>query len=197
VAFISNGTTIIDAGAFSASLGSLVLIAEQTASGADSINFTSGINSTYPLYKFELINCRCSNNGRQIEFNLSTDGGSNYNVNKTATLFIAQQNKNGDGGDLSFSSAKSSSNTSGVSAINFTDGSSDGMSGEMFLFNPSSTTFVKHFIANSNGANDDNTVNNILTAGYANTSSAINAVTFDTFDGTIDGIFKLYGIKDS
>ena len=78
MAFISNGTTILDAGAFQASLGNLVLISEQTASSSASISFTSGIDSTYPIYRFEFINCHPSNSTVPFQVNFSSDGGSNY-----------------------------------------------------------------------------------------------------------------------
>src|SRR6056300_984422 len=91
--FISNGTTILDNGAFSVSLGNQVLISEQTASASASISFTSGIDSTYPIYRFEFINCHPSADSKTFEFNLSTDGGSNYNVTKTTTFFGAYHNE--------------------------------------------------------------------------------------------------------
>src|SRR5210317_2146289 len=87
--FISNGTTILDNGAFSVSLGNQVLISEQTASASASISFTSGIDSTYPIYRFEFIDIHPSTNDVDFQFNLSTDGGSNYNVTKTTTNFQA------------------------------------------------------------------------------------------------------------
>ena len=75
MAFISNGTTILDNGAFSVSLGSMVLLSEQTASASASISFTSGIDSTYPIYKFEFINIHPSVQNANPQFNFSTDGG--------------------------------------------------------------------------------------------------------------------------
>ena len=76
------------------------------------------------------------------------------------------------------------------------DESDENQNGYIFLFNPSSTTFVKHFIGNFNGMNNVETVHG-LGAGYFNTTSAINAFQFKNSAGTIDGTFRLYGIKDS
>jgi hypothetical protein len=67
--------------------GKMILISEQTASGSASISFTSGIDSTYPIYKFDFINIHPATDGVRLQFNLSTDGGSNYNVTKTSTSF--------------------------------------------------------------------------------------------------------------
>ena len=198
MAFISNDTTILDNGAFQASLGSMVLLSDQNASGASSVNFTSGINSTYPIYLFQIINAICSNDGRGININFSTDGGSNYNVVKTSTAFFATHFENGSGGSVSYS-PKDEAQSTANQELNFTTQSTPkgGISGNILLFNPSSTTFVKHFITSTNGKNDDNSSNNGFVSGYCNTTSAINAVRFDTFDGTMDGTYKLYGIKDS
>lgn len=199
MAIISNGTTMLSSGAFDVSLGSLVLISEQTASGASSVNFTSGINSTYPIYLLQIIDAICSNNGRGININFSTDGGSNYNVVKTSTAFFATHFESGSGGSVSYSTGKDLAQSTENQELNFTTQSTPkgGISGNILLFNPSSTTFVKHFITLTNGKNDDNSSNNGFVSGYCNTTSAINAVRFDTFDGTMDGIYKLYGIKDS
>jgi len=189
---------MLSSGAFSASLGSLVLLSEQTASASASISFTSGIDSTYPIYMFELINCTCSNNGRGIDVYFSTNGGSDYNAIKTTTIINAYHAEGGGSGTLQqITGVKAPTQSSDGLFLNYSDGSASGMSGNLLLFDPSNTTFVKHFIARSNGKNDDNTTNDVFSAGYVNSTSAVNAVRFDTFDGNIIGTFKLYGIKDS
>ena len=70
----------------------------------------------------------------------------------------------------------------------------------MFLFNPSSTTFVKHFI--SSNTRMDYSVrpysNQYMVAGYINTTSAVDAIQFSMWSGNMDaGTIKLYGLKDS
>jgi hypothetical protein len=89
MAFISNGTTILDAGAFDVSLGSKILISEATASASASIEFTSGIDSTYDIYKWEYTSIHPQNDIADFQLNFSSDGGSNYNVTKTTTNFRA------------------------------------------------------------------------------------------------------------
>jgi hypothetical protein len=201
MAFISNGTTILDNGAFQASLGSLVLISEQTASASSSISFTTGIDSTYPIYKFEFINIHPSIDNGIFKFNLSTDGGSNYNVVKTTTTApIAQHTESGASSSLSYDTgedlAQSTADQSFVSGIGDTGDQS--ASGYLYLYNPSSTTFVKHFMARINFYHPDNKSIDASVAGYGNTTSAINAVIFRMNSGNIDdGTIKLYGIKDS
>jgi hypothetical protein len=203
MAFISNGTTILDNGAFDVSLGGLVLLSEQTASGSASISFTSGIDSTYDIYKFEFINIHPAS-AQEFRFNLSTDGGSNYNVIKTTTAFVAFHYENDSSALLSYASsadlAQSTANQTIAGQISTAN--SKNASGSLYLFNPSSTTFVKHFISNSNaGATDgggDLRSLEYFVAGYGNTTSAINAIRFLMASGNIDdGIIKMYGIKGS
>lgn len=179
--------------------GSLVPISEQTASGSASISFTSGIDSTYPIYRFEFISIHPSNH-IGFAMNGSTDGGSNYNVVKTNTTTSAFHGENGSSSayyyideDLAQSTADAK-----ISGNIYTDNDSS-MSGYMLLFNPSSTTFVKHFITDTQRMDFSSVgyTNRWLTAGYMNTTSSVDAIIFKTITGTFDGTIKLYGIKDS
>ena len=179
--------------------GSPVLLSTATASGSASISFTSGIDSTYDSYVFKFINIHPATDNVSFTFNMSTDGGSNYNVVKTTTSFPANHEEN-DGaynfGYQDFDLAQSTSYQ--ILARLVGTETDDNVSGSMTLFNPSSTTFVKHFIS---------TTNNVLSisppyseemfiAGYGNTTSAINAIRFQMSSGNIDaGTIKMYGIK--
>jgi len=197
--FISNGTTILDNGAFSVSLGNQILISEQTASASASISFTSGIDSTYPIYRFEYINCHPATNDIGFQVNFSTDGGSNYNVTKTTTAFYAQHREN-DTTVFTYYSAVDQAQGTGFQFLTggTGNGNDESLSGYLLLFNPSSTTFVKHFMTNTQEYNAAPSSNNYYMAGYGNTTSAINAVRFQMSSGNIDsGTIKLYGIKDS
>jgi hypothetical protein len=103
--FISNGTTILDNGAFSVGLGSKILLSTQTASASANISFTSGIDSTYDIYKFEFINVHPGTDNVAFQFNASSDGGSNYNVTKTTTWFRAYQGESGTPAALGYDAA--------------------------------------------------------------------------------------------
>ena len=200
--FISNGTTILDNGAFSVSLGSQVLLSEQTASASASISFTSGIDSTYPIYQFEFINIHpsASGDGNKLQFNLSTDGGSNYNVTKTTTAIRAWHYENDSETGLDYHTSGDLAQSTGYQVITegLNNDNDHGASGTMSLFNPSSTTFVKHFITETSSIRPGDINYRYMTAGYGNTTSAINAVRFQISSGNIDsGTIKLYGIKDS
>jgi len=199
MAFISNGTTILDAGAFQASLGNLVLISEQTASSSASIEFTTGIDSTYPIYRFEFINIHPQTDSVKFQFNLSTDGGSNYNVTKTTTMFRAYHGEADDGADLVYKPDADLAQSTAFQILSEIGNDNDQcVSGELSIFSPSSTIFVKHFMSNCNFVAPDNFSQNFRSAGYGNTTSSIDAVKFQMSSGNIDsGTIKLYGIKDS
>ena len=198
--FISNGTTILDNGAFNVSLGSQVLISEQTASASASISFTSGLDSTYPIYRFEFINMRPATDNVQFDFNVSTDGGSNYNVAKTSTAFRAYAYENGAGGDVGYRTDLDLAQGTGFQNTIFSlgNGADESCAGSLQIFNPSSDTFVKHYISTLQGLSYADLTVSCFVGGYANTTSPINAVRFQMSSGNIDsGTIKLYGIKDS
>ena len=178
--------------------GKMTLISEQTASGSASISFTSGIDSTYPIYRFEFINIHPSNDTANFTFNLSTDNGSNYNVIKTTTWFQAYHHESDSAAGISYEGGQDLAQSTGFQVINYGLGTDNDqcMSGSMFLFSPSSTTFVKHFLANTNNNEASGYSVNGFMAGYGNTTSAVNAIQFKMTSGNIDsGTIKLYGIK--
>jgi hypothetical protein len=204
MAIISNAVTIADAGAFSVSLGSMVHIKTLTASASATLSFVHGtadvvLDSTYPIYKFEFINMHPATNNVLFQFNLSTDGGSNYNVTKTSTYFAAYHSEADDAG-LGYSAGSDLAEGTGFQTIAEDVGSDNDQapSGSLTLFNPSSTTFVKHFLCNIANSQHTDYSQNIFVAGYGNTTSAVDAIRFQFSSGNIDdGKIKLYGIKDS
>lgn len=183
----------------SLSTGSMVLISEQTASSSASISFTTGIDSTYPIYKFEFIDIHPASQAT-FTFNMSSDGGSNYNVTKTTTAFRSLHNENDAATDLSYQDGNDLAQSTGyqpLSDLKNNDNDSC-IAGYLHLFNPSSTTFVKHYLSNTNCMQRDSRSVQWHSAGYGNTTNAIDAIDFKFSSGNIDaGTIKLYGIKDS
>jgi len=177
--------------------GNMVLISSQTASASASISFTTGINSTYKEYQFYFINVRPATDNANFSFNLSTDSGSNYNVAKTTTYIVTYANEANNDTVLAYDTAKDSAQDTGFAnfVTNQGNGADECFSGSMQLFNPASTTYVKHFITNTNGyLSSDYSVENFI-AGYGNTTSAINAIQFKYTSGNIaDGTILMYGI---
>jgi hypothetical protein len=206
---ITTGGIILPAGINDASVASIdalanisagdgiTLISSQTASSSGSLNFTTGIDSTYRTYLFKMINMHPSNTGVKWTFNLSTDGGSNYNVTKTSTSFGAVHAEGDTEASLDYKTpedlAQSTSDQSFGIAIN--NGNDESYSGTLYLFNPSSTTYVKHFIATTNSVHGSTYSFNSFTAGYGNTTSAINAIRFQFSAGNVDeGTIHMYGV---
>jgi len=207
-----TNATVEDVTAFGTapSPATLVLISTQTASNSATISFTSGLDSTYDMYEFHFINIKCTVDENVFEFNGSTDGGSNYNVTKTSTFFQAYHTESDVSTALEYATAQDLAQSTNFQKLTSSNGNGgdDNLSGTLQLFNPSSTTYVKHFISNINhtyrvGAPLSL---NAYNAGYMNTTSAINSVRFRFVEavgsgagnGNIsDGIIKLYGVKKS
>ena len=194
-----NNRGVKDATAFGSisSLGSLVFLSKQTASSSASISFTSGIDSTYKEYIFYFKSIHPQNSVFGFGFNGSIDSGSNYNVTKTTTFFSAYHNENGTSGTLEYSTSADLAQSTDFQRLTGTvsNDNDQAFSGYLHLFNPSDTTFVKHFISNVNYAYSGGG-ESVRVAGYFNTTSAINAVQFKMNTGNIDsGDILLYGVN--
>ena len=179
--------------------GKLKLISSQTASNSASISFTSGLNSTYKVYKFVFINTHPRTDAAGLQFNMSTDSGSNYNVTKTSTFFWSYNNEAGTDAAVSYNTSNDLAQSTDFQFLTAGIGNvaDESASGSMLLFNPSSTTYVKHFISRSNRySSGDYSVDEFI-AGYGNTTSAINAIQFKMSTGNIDGTIYLYAIDNS
>jgi hypothetical protein len=175
----------------------ITLISSQTASNSASISFTSGLTSTYKAYKFVFVNCHPRTDGVLFQFNLSTDAGSNYNVTKTTTVFGASHYESDAGAGLGYESASDLAQSTAYQRLfeNLGSDADQSISGSLTLFNPSSTTYVKHFIYRGNGIYANDVSGDYLVAGYGNTTSAVNAINFNMSSGNFDGTIYLYGIK--
>jgi len=181
----------------------LFLIKNIDASSDATISFVNGASSvvldaTYKTYIFRFINIHPETDQKKFEFNVSIDGGSNYNVAKTSTFLHAYHGEDGSQAALGYETAGDLSQGTGFQSLGQQVGNANDecISGELYLFSPSSTTFVKHFLANTNRASGNAVSVNSYIGGYANTTSAVNAVQFKFDSGDIDaGRIALYGIK--
>ena len=176
--------------------GAMTLLETQTASSSSTLSFTSDIDDTYDEYVFRFYNIHPETDGQQFRFQTSTNTGSSYGVTITSTYFLAYHKEDGSESALSYITGSDQEQTTNFMVLGSGDAENDsGISGYMHLYNPSSTTFVKHFMARtindpSGYAQDE------FTAGYFNSTSAIDAVQFKFASGDIDvGSIKMYGIK--
>jgi hypothetical protein len=182
--------------------GSMVFIKKLTASSSSTLSFVNGtsdvvLDSTYKEYVFTFNNIHPSNNDILFQFNMSADGGSNYNVTKTTTVFRAYHAEDDGSTALEYRTGEDLAQGTGNQYLctGQGNGNDESLVGTLRLFNPSSTTFVKHFIANFNNYHESDITQNYYIAGYANTTSAVNALQFSFGSGNIDaGDICLYGI---
>lgn len=179
--------------------GALNLISTQTASSSSSISFTTGIDSTYDEYWFIFNNIHPSAN-EQFQFQASTDSGSNYNTSMTSTNFRAYHFESDAGQALqsrSLDSEEGQSNDTDFGTIGYIgSGSDENASGILKLYNPSSTTYVKHFICIGDFLSSGGFLETRFNAGYFNTTSAVDAVQFKMSSGNIDaGTIQLFGVS--
>lgn len=176
--------------------GSLVKISSQTASSSSSISFT-GIDSTYRTYLFLYTNFHPQTDVAQLGFQASTNNGSSYGVTATTTSFVALHNEADTDTFLGYSSTRdlAQSTSYPLATDGYGNGNDENGVGELWLFNPSSTTYVKHFLHMDNCYNANNFSCHSFNGGYFNTTSAINAINFKFNTGNIDdGIITMYGI---
>ena len=180
--------------------GDLNLITTNTiSSGVSESSFTSNIDSTYDTYLFKFINIHPANDGENFTVGFR-DGSTDYDATKTTTVFRAYHTENGSGAALGYRTSEDIAQGTGFQIINFeVDNDADSSCcGELFLFSPSSTTFVKHFISRGQTVQTASTSREDYVAGYCNTTTAIDGVQFKFSSGDIDsGVIKMYGLSKS
>jgi hypothetical protein len=208
---ITTGGVILPAGINDASVASITglaqvsagdgitLISSQTASSSASLSFTTGIDSTYRTYMFKFINIHPQTDDVAFQMNMSTDGGSNYNVTKTTTSVRTYHNEADTSTALAYDTGEDLAQSTAYQKLFNADmgnGNDESTSGTLYLFNPSNTTFVKHFLSCVNYYHSDNYTAEMFIGGYCNTTSAINAIRFQMSSGNIDaGTIYMYGIE--
>ena len=195
--FTSNGSGVLSS--VNSGFGSSqVLISSQTADDAASLSFTSGIDSTYDEYIFEFYTVRGSIDQKDLGFQVNASGETGYNETITSTFFYAEHSESGSGGALSYSAGQDQAQGTGFQSVGAGVGSSadECLAGELHIFNPSSTTYVKNFYGVTQFYHGSNYSQQDFSAGYINITSAITQVQFKFHDGNIaDGTFKLWGVK--
>ena len=196
-----NNRSIANISAIPGAAKSLTHIKTLTASSSSTLSFVNGsddvvLDSTYPIYLFKFISIHAGAQGG-FSFNFR-DGSTDYDATKTTTHLYAYQNEAGNSTGLTYTAGYDIAQGTGFQRIgdDLTTDNDHTLSGEMFLFNPSSTTFVKHFMLRTQIYESDNYSESAFIAGYCNTTSAVNAVQFKPASGNIDaGVIKMYGVS--
>ena len=178
--------------------GSLSLLSTQTASSSSTISFASGIDSTYKEYIVKFFDVHPATDDANFSFNMSIDSGSNYNVTKTSSFFRLYHQEDDSQQGVSYYTGGDLAQSTGTQLLSYGCGNDNDQctTGFLHLFNPSSTTFVKHFIGRTNTYESTNNSWGGFLAGYGNTTSAINALQFSMSSGNIDsGQILLFGLN--
>jgi hypothetical protein len=202
---ISNGTTLLDAGALDSGVatGAMTLIKTLTASSSSTLDFLNGssnvvFDGTYKEYVFKFYDIHPSANAKSLTFQTDTGTNTNYNINCTTTAIKVYHNEPDSqtqlGYDTQYDAAQSTSFINLAEEIMSNNDSST--SGTLQIFDPANATFVKHFMSDMHGMRNDVYAWRFMKAGYFNTTTALTRVQFKLNSGNIDsGTIKLYGVK--
>ena len=195
----NNSLSAITSLPASISGGALTLLQTQTASSSATIDFTSGIDSTYKEYIFKFLNIHPATDNAELQFQADTGTNTNYNQTITSSAFNAYHYENDGAYDLTYNTNKDlaqSSNFQRIGTLNSEN--DDSCNGILHIFQPSDTTFVKHFLCVMNSSAVTPATYNDFVGGYFNTTTPLTRFQFKMSTGNIDsGTIKLYGIKGS
>ena len=176
----------------------MTLLATETASSSSTISFTSGIDSTYKEYVFRFYDIHPATNDTELQVGFR-DGSTAYDATKTTTYFNALHYEDDSSTSLAYVTGHDQAQSTSFLKIITTGLGNDNdqsCAGELILYDPSNTTFVKHFISRGTAAHQEDLTQDVFVAGYCNTTSAIDGVQFKMSSGNIDsGVIKLYGIS--
>jgi len=183
-------------------MGISTLIKTLTASGDSSLSFVNGASSvvldgTYDEYMFVFTDIGPATNNTPLEFQCSTDAGSNYNLTLTTTAFAAYQEEDSSPATLEYRTSVDLAQSTDfqILAEELGNGADESCAGILHLFSPASTTYVKHFYSRFHEYQQENRSYDMFIAGYFNTTSDIDAIQFKMRSGNFDGVIQMYGIS--
>ena len=199
-----NNRSISNITALPGTAKSLTHIKTLTASSDSTLSFVNGssdvvLDSTYPIYIFKFINMHPASDNSTFEVNFR-DGGSDYDATKTTTFFWAYHDEGDSETTRAYVTSRDLDQATGFTDLSGSigNGNDEGCSGELYLFNPSSTTFLKSFQSRASLYEGGSYAMDVYTGGYCNVTAAIDGVQFKMSSGNIDaGTIKMYGLKDS
>ena len=201
---ISNGTTLLDAGAIDSGIptGAMTLIKTLTASSSATLDFLNGTSSvvfddTYDSYVFKFINIHPATDDTDLTFQVDVGTGTSYAQTITSTAFQVFHGEDGNSGAVAYKANRDQAQGTAFQPIcqDIGNGNDESGSGHLHLFNPSSSSFVKHFVGLVTNVYSGDAAIQIYSAGYINTATAITRIRFKMSSGNFDqGIIKMYGV---
>ena len=180
------------------STGDVVLLSTQTASDSSSLDFTSGIDSTYGEYIFKFYNINPATDNTHFSFQVNAVGETGFNEIMTTTMFRPYHDEDDSVTSLSYSTGQDQAQGTAFQQMSQDagNGADECSAGILHLFSPSSTTYVKHFYSRVNTYHQLNYTFDFFAAGYINTTSAIDEISFKMSSGNFDGTIKMWGVKN-
>ena len=174
----------------------LKLLTTATGLGMATVSFTTGIDSTYDVYIFKFNTVAPATDAANFQVNFSTDGGSNYNMTKTTTSYKTTHYEDNSNAYMGYSTGEDLAQSTAFQDLTSGQGNEadESGSGELHLFNPSSTTYVKHFYARIQLYCYPDISRECYTAGYVNATTVVDAIQFKMNGGNFDGTIKMYGL---
>ena len=174
----------------------MTLITTNTSSDAATSDFTTGIDSTYKLYIFKFYDVNPATDTQKLTFQTSTDGGSSYGVTVTSTAFRAYHDEADSAAELGYDGGNDLAQSTSFNPLTATigNGADESASGQLFLYNPASTTYVKHWMSTFNCYEASNYQMCQYHAGYFNDTNDIDAIQFKMSSGNMDAVIKMYGV---
>ena len=180
---------------------SLTYIASVTASASATLSFTSGIDSTYNEYQFHFVNIHAATDESAFGFQFNADGASGFNETITSTAFKAEHNEADSATGFGYNGGQDQAQGTAYQQLTYVQqiANDEAYSGVLTVYDPSSTTYVKHFVAKGNYVHHSGKYSqNLYVAGYVNTTSALDEISFKFESGNIDaGVIKMYGVAKS
>ena len=176
----------------------MTLITTNTSSGAATSDFTSSIDNTYKLYIFKFYDVNPATDGADIHFlwQANAAGGSGFDETITSTFFRAYHDEADSGTSLDYNEGSDQAQGTAYQRLGYSIGgaSDESIAGELYLFNPSNTTYAKHFYSTVSWYGQGDWAYHGFSAGYINTTSAIDEVSFKMISGNMDAVIKMYGV---
>ena len=179
------------------STADVVLLHDTDYSNAATASITSGINSTYGEYIFKFYNINPATDAADFTFQANATDSTSYDETMTTTYFSAEHDEADSGTSLTYRTGQDQAQGTDFQylAENIGNGGDESCAGELHLFNPSSTTYVKHFYSKVVTYRNDDSTRNAFVAGYLNTTTAIDDIQFKMSSGNFDGTIKMWGVK--
>ena len=177
--------------------GDVVLLHDTDYSNAATASITSGIDSTYGEYIFKFYNINPATDTQAFGFQVNAASGSGFNETITSTHIGADHSESDSSSGLGYEDGEDQAQGTAFEGLpsGIGNGADESSAGTLHLFNPASTTYVKHFYGTFVELYSSDIAMNRFVAGYINTTSAIDEIQFKMPSGNFDGTIKMWGVK--